>query len=565
MHTVIYQPPKEKIDIKPIEEVHEPETKAEKEEREYVPFVKSKNNDEPEKSVREIKNEFESISNAAPALTTSIEEDVNDIPPNKVKEIRKSFESMPCSVNPTDETEESPPKVPVRTSSFNKAISNGKCKLDLCLPGPRKTNLDKDSPQSKSTSSIPENLNDEGYASFMNSPRKSTKNGTYLEKSYIPEKSISNVDLTDNENNSLDETFGKMHDKVHSIRQSTEGKTGLYSSRSLTNKTDPTKHSRAYLMTSKVGDVKEKMTHFQPEDSIMTKSLPVVNTDFIKSHVTDTTRVVIKNQEMANVDQIKSRLEKCASKAEEVIDCGAGITKGKIKHFCKKVGHSKILTKMSALQKSGKIEDAGFNKLSSKASAENEYFTKYQSGGVESMKSMFEGPSFSIHVSQKEMPHFRWSQRFERDMPAPSTGYTNAQKQNQFRSYYKYHPSDVPKIPDRLESRMYFKNLKDLTSAGSRNPVYCQVAGDSKNDANTSNTANDVNKSATQSSHANKEPLKHMIHMNNGDIKNDITEPVSMTNSMIDDQLMTSRDVDQSLFILYFNLLHFDTTFSLCL
>ena len=545
MHTVIYQPPKDKLDIKPIKEVHEAEAKAEKEQKEY--YTVRPKNDEPEKTVREIKNEFESISCAAAVLTTSIEEDVNNIPPNTVKEIRKSFESMPFPLQPSDDLIQSksfasPPKVPVRTSSFNKAISNGKCKIDLCLPIPKKTNLDKDSPQSKSTSSIPENLNDEGYASYMNSPRKPAKNGTYLEKNYIPEKSISNIDLTDNENNSLDETFGKMHEKVHSIRQSTEaGKAGLYSSRTLPLKKDgdPTRHSRAYLLASKVGDVKEKMLQFEPEDSIMTKSLPVVNADFIKNHVTDTTRVVIKNQEMADVDQIRSRLERCASKADEVIDCGAGITKGKIKHFCKKVGHSKILTKMSALQKSGKVdEDTGFNKLSSKATAENEYYKKYQSGGVEGMKSMFEGPTFSIHVSQREMPHFRWSQRFEKDLPNPAESYTNAQKQNQFRNYYKYHPSTVPKIPDRLESRMYFKNLKDLTSAGSRNPVYCPIM-ESKLDLSQSITDNHIAQSSQEESF-NKQKITKEENNNDNNSFN-IIRPLSMTNSMQtsqDDHLM---------------------------
>ena len=80
--------------------------------------------------------------------------------------------------------------------------------------------LDKSSPQSKSVSSIPDLCKDEGYATFPNSPRKPGRQITYLEKTYIPEKSISNVDLTDNENNSLDETFGKMHEKVHSLGNS---------------------------------------------------------------------------------------------------------------------------------------------------------------------------------------------------------------------------------------------------------------------------------------------------------------------------------------------------------
>jgi hypothetical protein len=102
-----------------------------------------------------------------------------------------------------------PPIAPLRSSSFYKATGS-------------KLSLDKTSPQSKSASSIPDDLaKDEGYATFPNSPRKPGRPGGYLEKAYIPEKSISNVDLTDTEQNSLDEAFGRMHDKVHSLGGST--------------------------------------------------------------------------------------------------------------------------------------------------------------------------------------------------------------------------------------------------------------------------------------------------------------------------------------------------------
>ena len=143
------------------------------------------------------------------------------------------------------------PVTPPRSSSFHKA-------------GGSRLSLEKTSPQSKSASSMADN-NDEGYSTFPNSPRKPGRPNTYLEKvaslyctmymskvlncqkylrrcsfffklltvqtryvvhmtscivvllqAYIPEKSISYVDLTDTEQNNIDDAFGMMHEKVHS-------------------------------------------------------------------------------------------------------------------------------------------------------------------------------------------------------------------------------------------------------------------------------------------------------------------------------------------------------------
>ena len=183
--------------------------------------------DRPAKPITEIRKSFEDIK--APVSTKAApEEDV--IRPNLVKEMRKSFENMPFPDPPSEqELREScsnsvagdPPLTPLRSSSFHKA--NGS-----------RVSLEKSSPQSKSASSITDLANnDEGYSTFPNSPRKPGRPNTYLEKvqqqsicqlftvslsrlqAYIPQMSISNVDLTDTEQNSLDEAFGKMHEKVN--------------------------------------------------------------------------------------------------------------------------------------------------------------------------------------------------------------------------------------------------------------------------------------------------------------------------------------------------------------
>ena len=457
MHTVIYQPPMEKLDIKTIEEVEIPDNVH-------------------EKSFEEIRKSFENVEYVALPEPISLVKEDHNIPVNKVKETKKSFEIMPDEKDTLDETGPTkPPRTPVRSSSFHRAI--GRARQNQ--PAPQVT-LDKDSPQSKSASSIPEILQDEGYSTFPNSPRKPNRNVTYLEKSYIPEKSISNVDLTDTENTSLDETFGKMHEKVHSLGESTDGKLLIFSRNSAySNKpSDPSKYSRAYLRVAKTGDVRDKRMQFERCNGNIVKILPAVNPEFIKKHATDSSKVVIKNQEVANLNQIKSRLEKCANKSDDIVDyCGAMLNKNKLKNLCKKMGHSKILSKMSSLQKNGKLEDDGFDKLNFKSKVENDYVKKYHSGDINIKKSIFEGAPQNSQMEEKEAPSFRWSQRFEKDMPNLGNSYTNAQKQNQFRSYYGYHAGDGPRIPNRTDSRTYSKNLDEFISAGSRRPIYLHMPG----------------------------------------------------------------------------------------
>ena len=132
---------------------------------------------------------------------------------------------------------------------------------------------------------------------------------------------------------------------------------------------------------------------------------------------------------------------------------------------------------MSSLQKNGKLEDDGFDKLNFKSKVENDYVKKYHCGDINKKKSIFEGATQNSQVEEKEAPSFRWSQRFEKDMPNLGNSYTNAQKQNQFRSYYGYHAGDGPRIPNRTDSRTYSKNLDEFISAGSRRPIYLHMPG----------------------------------------------------------------------------------------
>ena len=355
------------------------------------------------------------------------------IPTNLVKEIRKSFENMKLPDPPTEEelklvAAESetnlnlPPTIPQRSSSYRRS-KNAPEKQNTVLSG-SKTSLDKSSPQSKSACSIADNSKDEGYATFPNSPRKPSRPTDYLEKTYVPEKSISNVDLTDSENNGLDETFGKMHDKVHSLGNSNDfGDYGFSGYKSLpyalpnSDHVNRNKYNRAYLTIARAGDVKEKLMAFENKlDGKPIRSLPAVDQNYIRSRATNTSKVVIRGQEVTDTAAIKQRLAS-TEKDRDLFDyCAGMLTKEKLKYFCKKVGHSKIISRMASLQKSAQVDDDdGFRKLNLKASAETEYITKYRSGGVEQIKTVFESAVTPLHP-QSQPPHnsnFSWSTRLD--------------------------------------------------------------------------------------------------------------------------------------------------------
>ena len=176
------------------------------------------------------------------------------------------------------------------------------------------------------------------------------------------------------------------------------------------------------------------------------KSLPNIDINYIKNRATDTSKVVRKAQEIPNVNHIKNRLLS-NNKEKDLFDyCGALLTKSKLKHFCKRMGHSRILGKMASLQKTAggqNEDDAGFRALNTRAEAETEYISRYRSGEVESKKSVFEPRSIGGSTATKERalspapreclppPSFSWSLRFDKDLPVRADSYSVAQKHNQ--------------------------------------------------------------------------------------------------------------------------------------
>ena len=181
------------------------------------------------------------------------------------------------------------------------------------------------------------------------------------------------------------------------------------------------------------------------------KSLPNIDINYIKNRATDTSKVVRKAQEIPNVNHIKNRLLS-NNKEKDLFDyCGALLTKSKLKHFCKRMGHSRILGKMASLQKNAggqNKDDAGFQALNTRAEAETEYISRYRSGEVESKKSVFEPRSIggsierALSPAPREClppPSFSWSLRFDKDLPVRADSYSVAQKHNQVCHDHKRH------------------------------------------------------------------------------------------------------------------------------
>ena len=172
------------------------------------------------------------------------------------------------------------------------------------------------------------------------------------------------------------------------------------------------------------------------------RSLPNIDLNYIKNRATDTSKVVRKAQEVPDVNHIKNWLLS-NNKERDLFDyCGALLTKSKLKHFCKRMGHSRILGKMASLQKSAgshNEDDAGFRALNTRAEAETEYISRYRNGEVESKKSVFEprliaNNDLALSPASLECqpaPSFSWSLHFDKDLPVRADSYSVAQKHNQ--------------------------------------------------------------------------------------------------------------------------------------
>ena len=371
-------------------------------------------------SVEQVKKSFEQLPTeeitVQPNLSpTLLETELS------VEEVKKSFEKLPDSKNDDDvEGFKKDQKSPQRTESFCKAIQGSLGKL------------------SKSTSSL-ENVLDE-------------------DRSLNPynDISMSNPDISDNES--------KVRRPRSRMQESRSGFISPYGTVQDPSAKDQTKYSRAYLTLVKSGDVTNKLTKFDPNHFPKGYSYKIIqqskkmSKDEVDKKVTNTSRINIKAKEYGHV---QATLEKFKAKSNlpplsESNDPGPtwidpatvppkSLTwtdqKAKLKHFCKKMSHSRILSKMMALQ--GQNLDKGTEKLMNKTNQEDLLKSVYQGGQVESKVDWFEKPcqrplqSPGPEWAYKSETSFSWSKRLN-----PEDQTSLAQRHNQFRKYYGYHPAE---------------------------------------------------------------------------------------------------------------------------
>ncbi len=417
------------------------------------------------KSVSELRKSFENIRDATktpePRAVTPLIDIDSDV---KVVEMKKSFEKSP--------------KAPQRTSSFYKAVTDG-------------SRFNKESSLgklSKSTSSLEDIANDNA--------------ATAKDLLAFNDMSMSNPDLSDTEGKSYRKHWSRPEDPADNSMYLNSTKPLLHQYNSFGsmmrtmspqnssshNQQNVSKYSRAYLNLVKSGDVNSKLSKFEPESARWNRVYSPrtmahvyrrkeeLTEDYVKKHLTDLSKVVIKTKEMGDIEHLKKKLLKEDQKQSQdeqhpqpqsLTSSWQESSKAKLKHLCKKVSHSKILSKMVALQCGQQVVDRGAQKLAQRAQDEETLHSVFKTGKVLEKRDQFEplvlapptatspANNGGADGSKSPMPApawsegklFSWSKRFDSDLPAPSGAYTSAQKHNQFRKYFGYRPDDASSHP----------------------------------------------------------------------------------------------------------------------
>ena len=427
--------------------------------------------DEDFKSFEDIKKSFENVNGLSKSEEDLKRRELEDVPEHlSVRTIRKSFEKL-------NEMHDEIPKTPARSTSYYRT---------------QYINRRTKSPSNESPA----------RRTFQTNRTRSTDRQKFFRGL---ERSLSNPDFSDTE--------GASKNSKKNFQPWVQPGRKCYTSPRANNNSliqlidaapAATKYSRAYLSLVKNGDVNSKRSKFEDVEraSIPARTaaklyrMPDFNPDFVTKHLTDNSKVVIKTKEIADTSTIRRKLEEKGGyqqqQSQQTLQQQqnemSGSTfnlhsKDKLKHLCKKIGHSKILGKMVALQCASKTDvDQGTTKLWARASNEEEYLNVYRAGQVESKVQRFESQPQTSHdaadqVEQQQQQQpvwaasksskniFSWSKRFESHLPNPAGSYTNAQKHNQFRKYYGYHPADAqsdrrsvsPGRRDVLQKSLHFE------------------------------------------------------------------------------------------------------------
>ena len=390
--------------------------------------------DDAVKTVEEIRKSFEaprsrSFDATPPPIKSPSPMPLYRIRSPSVKDLRLSFEN----IHAIDNHPESPPKTPIRSSSFYKARH---------MSGAKRRSLERSTSRLSIISRGSESKLNEAKDHYQ---RLRVVSPSPSAKCFVP-RSASQPDLSDQETFSRKRsgrtrTGDQVIDTLYSTGIDLEGKPPKPDLKSRP------KHSRSFLNLVKYCDVSSKRQIFG-DDTILKSSSPITAAKVYerKKAVTspEPNRVIMRTKEMPDINLIRQKLvRKCEERQEElkrITSPTPGISKSKLKHLSRDVGHTKIISKMMELQQcsDAKELDPGTLKLCDLASAEHEYLNVYKSGDVDQKVKRFEGRPRQEEVKKEPSPArsptgkpFLWSKRFD-----SRESYTGAQKQAMYKKYF---------------------------------------------------------------------------------------------------------------------------------
>ena len=394
-------------------------------------------------SVREVRKSFENINASCgdkreDSFSSSLRRRLRS---PSVRELRFSFENIHNLVD----RNESPPKTPIRSSSFYKASYVEK--RDTMTPERSLSRASLASKRMSSAEDMTVHSRDRQMVSGRNLyQRIRQKSPVPKIKHFLPpasQRSVSQPDLSDTEqqnhqrrkltypttrprSSGTSSRINQIVDTIYStgVDLSAYGKpphAGTSYTLGREKGTNNSKYTRAYLNLVKTGDVfskgrlfgnvntAPKMYSSLTEAKMYERKKSAENrsqsNDDAKIKGTSSGNVIMRTKEIPDLEHIRQKLELKANKNalsnQDEVNVDRSDTKSphfkgapKFKFISKAVGHSKIIGKMMELKEAsganGEI-DEGTLKLCDKANATHEYFNVYKSGEVDSMVQKFEG------------------------------------------------------------------------------------------------------------------------------------------------------------------------------
>ena len=393
-------------------------------------------------SVREVRKSFENIhascnENRENSFSSSLRRRLRS---PSVRELRFSFENL----SNLGDRNESPPKTPIRSSSFYKALYVEK----RGTPERDTRSLSRASLASKRMSSAEDMtiLSRDNYSLGGRNAYQRVRLASPVPriKHFLPatsRRSVSQPDLSDTEqpthtrrkatypttrprSSGAPNRINQIVDTMYStgVDLSAYGKpphAGTSYTLGREKGTNNSKYTRAYLNLVKTGDVFSKgklfgnvhtgPKHYSPLTEAKMYDRKKSAEARSQSHEEEkkkgctSSNIIMRTKEIPDLDHIRKKLELKANRSavltqDELLADGRRSKSPsgapKFKYISKGVGHSRIIGKMMELQEASGVAgeiDEGTLKLCDKANATHEYYNVYKAGDVDSKVQKFEG------------------------------------------------------------------------------------------------------------------------------------------------------------------------------